>query len=71
MKNELNEALEWTSLLGNISYIDNQPFAHLHSTLGSQYFEKLSRHLTKVVVSTASEMFITITDFDINRTFDS
>ncbi|MEC5379208.1 DUF296 domain-containing protein, partial [Staphylococcus hominis] len=31
-----------------------------------QYFETLSGHLTKAVVSTTSEIFITMTDCDIN-----
>ena len=70
-KKEINEALELTSLLGNISRIDDQPFAHLHGTFGNQHFETLSGHLTEAVVSATAEIFITMTDLDINRTFDS
>ena len=52
---EVNEALELTSLLGNISHIDDKPFAHLHGTFGTRDFQTLSGHLTKVVVSLRSK----------------
>ena len=46
---EVNEALELTSLLGNISHIDDKPFAHLHGTFGTRDFQTLSGHLTKAL----------------------
>ncbi len=34
-----------TSLLGNISRLDNGHFAHLHATFGTQSYETFSGHL--------------------------
>lgn len=67
---EINEPLELTSLLGNISHIDDVPFAHLHGTFGTRDFQTLSGHLTKAIVSATAEIVITMTNLDINRTHD-
>ena len=67
---EVNEALELTSLLGNISHLDDKPFAHLHGTFGTRDFKTLSGHLTKAVVSATAEIVIQMTNLDVNRTHD-
>lgn len=64
---DMNEPLELISLLGNISHIDDKPFAHLHATFGTQKYETLSGHLTKAIVSATAEIVITMTSLDINR----
>ena len=66
-KKEIKEPLELISLLGNISNIDEKPFAHLHATFGTNQYETLSGHLTKAVVSATAEIVITMTNLDINR----
>ena len=66
-KKEIKEPLELISLLGNISHIDEKPFAHLHATFGTNQYETLSGHLTKAVVSATAEIVITMTNLDINR----
>lgn len=66
-KKEIKEPLELISLLGNISHIDEKPFAHLHATFGTNQYETLSGHLTKTVVSATAEIVITMTNLDINR----
>ncbi len=38
----ITEPLELTSLLGNISRLDNGHFAHLHATFGTQSYETLA-----------------------------
>ena len=66
---EVNEALELTSLLGNISHIDDKPFAHLHGTFGTRDFQTLSGHLTKSCID-YGEIVIQMTNLDVNRTHD-
>ncbi|WP_268222086.1 PPC domain-containing DNA-binding protein [Staphylococcus ureilyticus] len=66
-KKEIKEPLELISLLGNISHIDEKPFAHLHATFGTNQYETLSGHLTKAVVSATAEIVITMINLDINR----
>lgn len=69
-KKEIKAPLELISLLGNISHIDEKPFAHLHATFGTDKYETLSGHLTKAVVSATAEIVITMTNLDINRKHD-
>ncbi|MCD8843718.1 PPC domain-containing DNA-binding protein [Staphylococcus gallinarum] len=69
-KKLIQEPLELTSLLGNISHIDDQPFAHLHATFGTNKYETYSGHLSKATVSATAEIVITMTDLDINRKFN-
>lgn len=69
-KKSFEEPLELISLLGNISHIDDKPFAHLHATFGTNAYATLSGHLTKAVVSATAEIVITMTDLDINRKHD-
>lgn len=70
-KKEFKEPLELISLLGNISHIDEKPFAHLHATFGTNQYETLSGHLTKAIVSATAEIIITMTNLDINRKHDA
>ncbi|QPT00010.1 DNA-binding protein [Staphylococcus equorum] len=69
-KKSFEEPLELISLLGNISHIDDKPFAHLHATFATNTYATLSGHLTKAVVSATAEIVITMTDLDINRKHD-
>ncbi|GAA6816666.1 hypothetical protein HpBTM60_00750 [Helicobacter pylori] len=70
-KRAVEEPLELISLLGNISRVDDKPFAHLHATFGTNQYQTLSGHLTKAIVSATAEIVITMTDLDINRKHDS
>ncbi|MBF7017686.1 PPC domain-containing DNA-binding protein [Staphylococcus durrellii] len=70
-KRAVQEPLELISLLGNISHIDDTPFAHLHATFGTNQYQTLSGHLTKAVVSATAEIVITMTELDINRKHSS
>lgn len=69
-KKLIQESLELTSLLGNISHIDDQPFAHLHATFGTNKYETYSGHLSKATISATAEIVITMTNLDINRKFN-
>ncbi|ATY56327.1 TPA: PPC domain-containing DNA-binding protein [Staphylococcus argenteus] len=66
----ITEPLELTSLMGNISRLDNGHFAHLHATFGTQTYQTYSGHLSKAIVSATAEIIITHTDMDINRTYN-
>ncbi len=69
-KNILLSHVELTSLLGNISRLDNGHFAHLHATFGTQSYETFSGHLAKAIVSATAEIILTVTDWDIQRSFN-
>jgi predicted DNA-binding protein with PD1-like motif len=70
-KRAVKEPLELISLLGNISHVDDKPFAHLHATFGTNQYQTLSGHLTKAIVSATAEIVITMTEVNINRKHNS
>ncbi|EHJ07080.1 PPC domain-containing DNA-binding protein [Staphylococcus simiae] len=69
-EHHIHQPLELTSLLGNISRIDDKAFAHLHATFGDDQYRTYSGHLAKAIVSATAEIVITLTDMDINREFN-
>jgi hypothetical protein len=52
----ISAVADTTGLMGNISHIDEQPFAHLHATFGTNQYETLSGHLTKPINSNGSSI---------------
>lgn len=55
---ELSGNMEMTSLLGNISLVDGEPFPHLHVTLAGQNFHLLGGHLSSGVIGVTGELFV-------------
>lgn len=55
---ELSGNMEMTSLLGNISLVNGEPFPHLHVTLGDQDFHLLGGHLSSGVIGVTGELFV-------------
>jgi hypothetical protein len=62
---------EITSLLGNITTMDGQPYLHLHATLSDASYHAFGGHLTSAVVSGTCEIFIQIAGGRLGRTFDA
>lgn len=62
---------EITSLLGNITTMDGEPYLHLHATLTDETFLAYGGHLTSAVVSGTCEIFITVLEGRIDRRFDA
>jgi predicted DNA-binding protein with PD1-like motif len=62
---------EITSLLGNITTMDGQPYLHLHITLSDATYLAFGGHLTSAVVSGTCEIFIQTVDDSLNRRFDA
>ena len=42
----------------------------LHATFGTQSYETFSGHLAKAIVSATAEIILTVTDLDIQRSFN-
>lgn len=50
--------MEVLALVGNISRVEGEPFAHLHATLGRRDFTTLGGHLFRGVAGATIEMFV-------------
>lgn len=49
---------ELTSLMGNISLKDGEPWLHLHATLSDEHFQVTAGHLRSGVISVTGEIWI-------------
>ena len=55
----LNGIFEVTSLLGNISLVDNRPFAHIHVTVSDPHMDAKAGHLVNAKCSATLELVLT------------
>ncbi len=66
----LTGPMEITSLLGNVTTKDGQPYLHLHINIGNEKMEISGGHLYECFISVAGEIFITALDGTIERKTD-
>ena len=48
--------MEMTSLMGNISFMEGEPFLHLHVTLADENFQLSGGHLTSAEIGVTGEL---------------
>lgn len=69
-KNNLIGAYEITSIIGNISTMNNKPYLHIHVTVADQNSNAFGGHLNECHISATCEMIITKIDGEIDRFLD-
>lgn len=62
---------EITSLTGNITTMNNEPYLHLHITIGDENHHVFGGHLNSAVISATFEAVIDLISEPIQREFDS
>ncbi len=62
--------LEITSLIGNLSIKDNEPYLHMHINFSDDEYRIYGGHLIKCEIALTAEIFINVLDGEINRKFD-
>lgn len=68
---KLNIGLELTSLSGNISWQDDQPFLHLHANVSDAALRAYGGHLKTAEVAGTVEVYVHVLDGqELNRTRD-
>lgn len=67
---ELNQDMEITSLIGNITRKENEIYLHLHINVADADQHVYGGHLNECVISATCEMFIDIIDGEVNRRMD-
>lgn len=55
---DIDELVEITSLSGNLAWIDDGPFWHLHGVFGDKNYRSLSGHVKDLTVGATCEVFI-------------
>jgi uncharacterized protein len=61
---------EITSLHGNITLLDDEPFIHLHITISDSNFQTFGGHLVSGIVSVTFEFMITKMETQLERKID-
>lgn len=69
-KHEFNEFTELTSLVGNVSYMNDEPYIHLHATLGKSDGSVVGGHMNSGVIGATCEIFIHRLEGTIPRVFN-
>lgn len=70
IKEFFNEDMEITSLNGNVSLKEGNPFLHLHINLATSDFQVFGGHLLEAFISATGEIFLNEIDHAIDRKLD-
>ena len=65
----IEEAMEITSLVGNISTMNNETYLHLHINVANSSLQVTGGHLNECYISATGELMITKIDLDVDRNF--
>ncbi|MGI6568826.1 MAG: PPC domain-containing DNA-binding protein [Erysipelotrichaceae bacterium] len=68
--NVLTKDMEITSLIGNISQKDGEPYLHLHINVADGKQNVYGGHLNECIISATCELFIDVIDGEVDRYFD-
>lgn len=68
--NTFDGVMELTSLSGNITEKDGEPYLHLHATFGDLAGNVIGGHLNEAVVSATCELFVRRIDGRVGRRLD-
>ena len=68
--NTFDGVMELTSLMGNITEKDGEPYLHLHATFGDLTGKVIGGHLNEAVVSATCELFVRKVEGHVGRRLD-
>jgi predicted DNA-binding protein with PD1-like motif len=66
-KHDLDEQMEVTSLIGNVSQKDGQPFAHVHVTLGRRDLSVIGGHVFRAIAHSTLEVWLSSDEAVVER----
>lgn len=67
---EFDEPLEIVNLQGNLTWVDGEPFWHVHGTFAGADYQAFGGHVKELVVGLTCELFITPTPLALTRSDD-
>lgn len=67
---EFNDPLEILSLQGNLAWVDDEPFWHIHGVFSGRDFAAVGGHVKELVVGLTCELHITPLETLLTRVFD-
>lgn len=69
-KNSFQGTYEITGLAGNVTRMDDEPYLHLHATLGDREGRAFAGHLNRAIISATAEIFLHTYPVEVTRTKD-
>lgn len=69
-KKQLDGAYEITSIIGNITRKDDEPYLHIHLNVADENMCAYGGHLYECIISATCELFIRVIDARVNRKHD-
>ena len=69
-KEFFNDDYELTSLMGNITLKDGNPFVHIHINMSDENFSAIGGHLFSAVTAASAEIIVLLDNQDIKRQLD-
>ncbi|MBO4836726.1 MAG: DUF296 domain-containing protein [Clostridia bacterium] len=69
-REELDEFMEIISLTGNVTWVDDQPFVHLHAALADQRHGIHCGHVLEMYVGATCELFVSAMPGQVTRVRD-
>ncbi len=69
-REEINEFMEITSLTGNVTSMNGEPYLHLHGTLAGRDHVIHGGHVLEIRVGATCEMFVRVLEGEITREKD-
>ena len=69
-KESCDSFCEITSLIGNITTVNEEPYIHLHATLADQQHNIHGGHVLELTVGATCEMFVQVIDSTVGRIHD-
>ena len=71
VKKKIKEEHELLSMMGNVTFVDDDYFIHAHVNLSGKSFKSFGGHLFEAQISLTGEFKIDILDCRINRRFSN
>ena len=69
-KKQLDGAYEITSIIGNITRKEDEPYLHIHLNVADENMRAYGGHLYECIISATCELFIRVIDARVNRKHD-
>ncbi len=70
IRRQFPRAYELTSLTGNLTFLEEEPFWHLHAVLADREFRAISGHLFRATVAATAELLLLTQEERIERKAD-
>ena len=66
-RKQFDEAFEITSVIGNISRMDDEVYLHIHINVADKDMKTFGGHLCECVISATCELFVRVIEGVVNR----